>query len=646
MIQKIERPGEAGSLRTNVSRSAATSTVALCIGAGIASALLAWMVHKSLIDDAYITLSYARNLGLHFQWGLNQGATANTATSPLNVIVLGAGIFALRNAALAVAVVYVASTMAFAWWISRTVRSLHLPFTAAVLAVALVLVNPLMVSVVGMETTTLEVALIAALVFYAVEGKPIAFGVVAGLALLTRLDLVIFVIVLGCSSPLIRRRIRVAVLPMLLVSGPWFAFSWLWLGSAIPDTYVLKTLQTNLNGYTFGAGPLFYAKRVPFAVAVSFAAALAGAIVLVGWCVIRTARRRRSDRRFDAVAALGLCGVLHYAAYTTLGVPPYLWYYCPAIIALSISLALMLPHIIGSIDRSTGRAFSLVLILLVAAQSVVLASHDGMTWREPVIVGNVSPSGDYARIGRVLRSEVGRAVVAAPDEIGALAYFCECTIVDPFSDRGYVIPYIALKEHQTGAVGSLLLRMNYARLDRGELPRLPDYYLERQTGRGRDGRFNSYSSVSKDTHLVLRRSPVEPAVVTRLIREAQHAFPSKGAPVKIDAQSGITAQLYRFAIARALARKRIAVQLYTGGAGRPFVVATKADIDEVLKAPARVVAYDGPLSWRQRTQIKRRESTIRAKYRAGALSAFDTYVSIAGLEAKIGEDLALIEVGR
>src|SRR6478736_1778670 len=46
------------------------SLAAVCLGTGAVAALLALMVHRSLIDDAYITLSYARNLAFHFHWGL------------------------------------------------------------------------------------------------------------------------------------------------------------------------------------------------------------------------------------------------------------------------------------------------------------------------------------------------------------------------------------------------------------------------------------------------------------------------------------------------------------------------------------------------------------------------------------------------
>ena len=67
------------------------------------------LVSGHLIDDAYITLSYAKNLAFHGHWGLIEDGTANTATSPLNVLVLAAVTFFVRDAVFAAGVVFVAS---------------------------------------------------------------------------------------------------------------------------------------------------------------------------------------------------------------------------------------------------------------------------------------------------------------------------------------------------------------------------------------------------------------------------------------------------------------------------------------------------------------------------------------------------------
>src|ERR1700743_2156347 len=83
--------------------------------AGLVALVVFWFARRTLIDDAYITLDYARNLAFHLHWGLIGGETANTATSPLNVLVLGVATAITRQAVVALGVVYVLSTVAVEW---------------------------------------------------------------------------------------------------------------------------------------------------------------------------------------------------------------------------------------------------------------------------------------------------------------------------------------------------------------------------------------------------------------------------------------------------------------------------------------------------------------------------------------------------
>src|SRR5690348_3447105 len=61
----------------------------LVFGAVLAAALFL-VVRGSLTDDGYITLAYAKNLAVHGEWGIIPGSPANSATSPLNVLLLAA----------------------------------------------------------------------------------------------------------------------------------------------------------------------------------------------------------------------------------------------------------------------------------------------------------------------------------------------------------------------------------------------------------------------------------------------------------------------------------------------------------------------------------------------------------------------------
>jgi hypothetical protein len=77
------------------------------------------LVSRSLIDDAYITTAYARNLAFHLHWGMIADETANSATSPHNVIALGAITAVVRDGVVAVGVLFVGSAVLAARWLAE-----------------------------------------------------------------------------------------------------------------------------------------------------------------------------------------------------------------------------------------------------------------------------------------------------------------------------------------------------------------------------------------------------------------------------------------------------------------------------------------------------------------------------------------------
>ena len=107
-----------------------------------------------------------------------------------------------------------------------------------------------------------------------------------------------------------------------------------------------------------------------------------------------------------------------------------------------------------------------------------------MPWTSPPFFGNWASAADYARVGRELAARIGAAPVGAPGEIGTLAYFCDCTIVDGFSDPGLLGRQIDERIEQAGPVTGALLRLNYARFDRLRPPIKIAYQLRYGSGPG------------------------------------------------------------------------------------------------------------------------------------------------------------------
>ncbi|MET0132154.1 MAG: hypothetical protein ABW215_01025, partial [Kibdelosporangium sp.] len=183
------------------------------------------LVRPHLIDDTFITLSYARNLAFHGHWGLIELSTSNTATSPLSVVVLAAITFVVRNAVLAAGILYVLSQVAIALAMRRLGALAGFPSWFAPLTVVLLTVNPLLISSIGLEVQ-LGAAGVAWLLVAAAERRPALLGVMTGLLVLIRVDLVLVAVMVF----LLRKRFWVgmgkSVLAALAVSVPWFVFSW------------------------------------------------------------------------------------------------------------------------------------------------------------------------------------------------------------------------------------------------------------------------------------------------------------------------------------------------------------------------------------------------------------------------------------
>jgi hypothetical protein len=438
-----------------------------------AGACAAWATHRGLIDDSYITLSYARNLAEHGHWGLISSETANSATSPLNVFLLAGSmrVVSLFGGGPLVALGLLTLVLGglLGWWLAQSATRLGTSRLWAAVGLALVFANPFVLSSLGLEVVLLS-SLMAGLVAAGLQGRPVGFGVLSGLAVLARLDMIIFVLAVALLAPLVRRRLLLAAAVATAVSLPWFAWSWWVLGSVIPDTFVIKTLQRSFRGSVYLSGLWTHYKPMnAVAVLVHVGPALVGLVVAVA-LVVRWARHPAS-REHGALVGLAFGGVVYYAAYSVIGVPPYQWYYVPPQVALALVGVLGGGLLLR--DAAPPRLQpAMALGVLVLAPLGLLASLDGrsLPWPYPPIFGNFATPADYQAAGRGLVEVVGQNRVASPLEIGTLAFACECSIVDPFADPALMTPLISQRVKHAGPLMRWLLRVNYARRDTSAKP--------------------------------------------------------------------------------------------------------------------------------------------------------------------------------
>lgn len=456
-----------------IGQAAGVSDRRLAAVVGLVSALVFVVIQPHLIDDTYITLSYAKNLALHGHWGLITDGTSNTATSPLNVFALAAITLVLRDAVAAAGVLFVVCQVLLVLALRRIGDQQGLPSWFAPVTVALLMLNPLLISSVGLEVALGATAL-AWLMVVATERRPLAVGAVTGLIALIRLDL----LVLAAVVLLVRRlpfsgawRSAAAFAGVAL---PWFLFSWLALGSAVPDTLVIKTLQRSWGEWSFTNGAKLYWQHYPLATALSFLPLILAALAAAVW-LVRYLRGSERARRLLPFAALAVGGALHYLTYVWLDVPPYHWYYGPSIVAATVFAVAAGAHLRARAGLAAGLTLATVSALAYAAP--------GLPRDYSPITSNHATSERYRDIGRdVARIAQGRTVHSA-GEIGALAYSCECSIVDLFSDRGAVAPAIEESERRSGPVGDALTEANFQFFDRSLRPAEPELVLEVTQGR-------------------------------------------------------------------------------------------------------------------------------------------------------------------
>jgi hypothetical protein len=452
----------------------------LPVGVAAVSAVMFALIRPHLIDDTFITLSYAKNLAFHGHWGLIQQGTSNTATSPLNVLALAALTLVLRDAVLACAVLFVACQVLLALALKRVGAQAGLPTWFAPLAVAMLTVNPLLLSSVGLEVE-LGAAGVAWLLVFATERRPVALGLVVGLLALTRLDLLIVAVVIFVARSRFWTGAWKSVLAAGAVALPWFAFSWLVRGSAVPDTLIIKTLQKSWGEWSFTNGPELYHRVFPWATVWSFVPVGLALLAAAVW-VVALPRRGPANTRLWAFGALVPAGLAHYLAYSRLHVPPYHWYYGPSIVAATIFLAAAVAAVAGTptsaapIRRSAGIGALGVAVVLVAA-SVTSFAWSGLPRTFAPFTTNHSSTAQYEQIGPELHRLVGAHPVRSGGEIGVLAYTCECAIIDLFDDRGAVIAAIADRRAHLGSLSRALVDLNFRYLDYGLQPQTSDFAL-------------------------------------------------------------------------------------------------------------------------------------------------------------------------
>jgi hypothetical protein len=394
---------------------------------------LYWLAHRSMVDDAFITLDYARQLGLHGRWGMVDGLIANSATSPLSVLLLGGISAILRDEVLAVGVLLVSCFTVAGIWMHRIGGPV-----ATALGVGLLATSPLLVSTIGLESY-LAITLMIGLVRFARTEAWWMVGALAGLLILARPDLAVISVIAVAAAVRFWWRVLTMV---LLVTMPWFTWSWFALGSAIPDTFLMKAGSGGWGGWPFVEWFMLYLPIFPAAVILSLVPAAVGLLCLPLWW------------REPIGWIWGGGALAHYLTMEVLNAGLYHWYAAPSVAGLGLIAVVTVAQLRRSLRwPAVGCAAG---FLAVCAFSIL---DDGIPRARTPIGSNWASADQYRAIAAALPHG---ATVLSPGEIGTLAYYCDCRVVDGFADRGYFTDLLAHRRAEATGLKRTLLDLNYA----------------------------------------------------------------------------------------------------------------------------------------------------------------------------------------
>ena len=404
---------------------------------------------NAFIDDTFITLRYAKTLLESGTWGFFPGYVTNSATSPLNVILLT--VVGLFTNTIMTAVKWLALInfmLIFVLLCKISIKVLRTNIFGY-MAFSAFLFNPLLLSTIGLEGILFTTLFVASIYFY-IEKNWYLLAAMTGLLTITRPEGGLLFVVFLIFVPTVKLRLRFIVVYLLSIT-PWYIFSWVYLGSLIPDTFFIKTEQKSWEGWDFFNGIVLYYDMFPLEIILSF--------LFLPLAVLLS---NKSIRKLGIIILI--IGLVHFAAYSLLQVPPYHWYYVPQVIIIillgTLALTKSYQHATQMWTKRLLGTLLLFYFLMPAFGMFYLLQKDGYYIKEMPIHTNWATHERYEEMGLWLKKQISGETIQIDGEIGTLAYYSDCYLLDEFSDRRWLKNYI--NEHTIGwGVRSTLLRINF-----------------------------------------------------------------------------------------------------------------------------------------------------------------------------------------
>lgn len=420
-------------------------TVVLFVFLSLFPLFTAFRYPPYLNDDAYITLTYAKNLARGNGFVFNYPPAVLGTTTPLFTLAVAGLAWLFPQVSLPVLAIFIS---AFCWlgiiWVLFFFRKEWRLANWQVCLLALVIVGSGWIEFLGMEAYPFAFLLLLCFSLLLRKNYWLT-GLTAGLLFLTRGEGVLVLVVLLATIlvqhwrakalakefvPSILQLLVGFALPVLL----WVVYAQKTFGSFLPNTLATKQAQ--------GQNPLWrpFIEQLIFDWMPQWGKSFSYAkwpwfnlwwfTVLIGFVTVVLQKRQW-------LLWIGWI-VLYLLGYTVLNVPGYLWYQLPVLFVLNLLFGLGVIKIVEMVHQYLkARPLSLALsVLFVLAVAVLLA--------RPTIRAMRSYGGDprgpsYVALSQWFRDHADPAESIAFIEIGYLGYYTENRIVDL---AGLVLPDI------------------------------------------------------------------------------------------------------------------------------------------------------------------------------------------------------------
>ena len=403
--------------------------------------LQAWTYSDRLIDDAYISLKYAENITFGGGWGIYPGLVLNSATSPLHILFLIPFVALLHSKTAIFFLSTSACIFLIVFCLYHLQRALR-PKQSSFLIIALIgiLFNPLIISTQGLESL-LSIALLCALCF-AVESCTFNMtGMLVGLLTLSRLEYILLLpLVLYYLPSKCHRKKCFAHFSAIML--PWMGFSWMYLGSFLPDSLFIKCMLDSWGTFNFSNGPLLYADHYTSQTLLSFAFLPVAIIAFFS----------RELRKHAWTSILLIFSMLHWISYSFLVVPPYHWYYISEIFTLIMFAALL-----SSIESRyrISLLFSSLVCISYVINTLMLTESPEMP-----IHSNWASTNQYKAMAKDLDSLSIKGNICVTGEVGIIASCSSVHLSDKFTDRFWMNNIVKGRQNRSGIMGAFW-RINF-----------------------------------------------------------------------------------------------------------------------------------------------------------------------------------------